>query len=223
VRGNVLTREPRLFRTDAEYRSDKAADVWALAATLFALRTGNYPFANAADVGARRRLNESIREGSISLDDASVRKAEQDRRISEEALKGGAQRKLDRRLDEHFRGKALELMKHALTFDDQARRPASHFAIEWAALANQLSAAEPHPDKESGKATVDLLREAEEFLRRVHARELSVTEKQLQRLVDELNLDATRQEDPRMETIKNLVQQVKRKKLYADQRLKAMN
>jgi serine/threonine protein kinase len=217
IRGNVLTREPALLLGTRQY-ADKAADVWALGATLLALRTGEYPFVPPADIEMRRKINQALHKGKMSNVVATQKKAELDKRAAERAGAPGAVTHLNANIEARFRGTAKVLMQEMLHFDASTRSSAAHFAREWSSLADRMSAGVRAPTEPKRKA--DRIREITHFLSLVENREISISERQLEIIAEELEHEAIRSEAK--DQAAQLIIRIKQRGFFADAKLQRL-
>ncbi len=120
--GSILTRAPELF--GRQKNCTKESDVWALGATLYALRTGNYPFALHEEWLARPSHSNKERERF----DAKVR---------ERARERGAEAQLKNRLETALPAGPRQLLGRMLHFDATKRPTAQDAHQRWEELITE--------------------------------------------------------------------------------------
>jgi serine/threonine protein kinase len=208
VRGSVLTRAPELFilkNGSDEPQCDYATDVWALGATLFALRTGEYPFVYRREVDERNTINNEWKNGRISFDESQRRKERIDKGVADRILKGDAEEDLKKRVHASLRGRAEEILLSMLSFDRSRRRDIQTCEAAFSDLANELAGAgavekKPSPNK------WDTIKNQ---LRAVERKEFVLTEKQIERIVAEYNRVKPEDSDKEIEsTLKKIKEQL---------------
>ena len=134
----ILSRAPELLLeggtdADAMLSYTKQSDIWALGATLFALRTGRYPFVNTAELAERATLSRQVAEGNISRADAQVHKAKLDKEVVAQAAARNAGSKLANEVARLFGGEMGALLTRMLSFGE---RPTIEECDEkWTAIA----------------------------------------------------------------------------------------
>ncbi len=174
----ILTRAPELFNSEARPLFNKEADIWALGATLFALRTGEYPFVHRSEVEERRGVNWQFVAGEISLDEAIKRKAHVDRNVGSRIGGAEAEAGLLSRIYATFRNKAEELIRGTLSFDPKQRPTVQVLLDEWSALANWSEGARVEREARPTNVAIQL----EKLLDACVAGEISLTSMQIDRL-----------------------------------------
>lgn len=117
----IVSRAPELLAEggsdpDASVNYTKAADVWALGATLLALRTGHYPFVYEADVAERATLNRKVADNEITPEDARERKIRLDSTVVARATARTAQDKIRKEVGRIFNGDVRDLFMDMLAF-----------------------------------------------------------------------------------------------------------
>ena len=118
VDGSMLTRAPELF-LDESQGATKASDVWALGATLFALRTGDYPFITKDKWRDRPQQGDDEKRREI---DANIKGA---------ALAWDAEQKIQGRLEKIFPSGPCKLMTKLLAFNPDTRPRAEEIKDWW--------------------------------------------------------------------------------------------
>lgn len=114
VKGTTLTRAPELFEESAV---TKSSDVWALGATLFALRLNEYPFVSAEEV-RNRPLGGSNRDRF-------------DQEVKRKALAKGSETRLQTKIRESFPEGVREILIDMLRFDPASRPSAEQSLAAW--------------------------------------------------------------------------------------------
>jgi serine/threonine protein kinase len=120
VLGTIFTRAPELFEEGA--RCDNSSDVWALGATLFALRTGDYPFVNKSEIEERRLINLQLRKELISEESARTQKQEIDNKVRDRITDAHAESELIERVHSTLRGRSKDILLSMLKFDKSSRQ-----------------------------------------------------------------------------------------------------
>jgi serine/threonine protein kinase len=119
VQGTTLTRAPELFAPDA--RCTKKSDIWALAAVLFALRTGgDYPF-----VTREEAKNRPLAGSKRAQFDTATRKKIADPK---------AAKILTGKVEREFPHGSKDLVLRMLAFEPSARPTAEECCQGWAKL-----------------------------------------------------------------------------------------
>ena len=197
VLGTILTRAPELFVAGA--KCDNVSDVWALGATLFALRTGDYPFVNKSEIEERRLINLKIREGSIDEREAQSRKRVVDAKIRDRIIRPEAEKELTGLIHGTFRGRTKDILSSMLRFNRDQRGPICAIEKSWSLLAREFAGttgtASTRPRKwEQIKIHLSAAMKNETLL----------TTKQLDKVISEYEVDK-----PSDQELKNLIRQVK--------------
>lgn len=203
VKGTILTRAPELFASSAKRKRGRgrkaepdataSADVWALGATIYALRTGTYPFVLQNEIEERRRINEKLKSSLANAADEKTRdmarreaeenKAKIDQSVTDRITSIYAESQLAARIEEHFKGPSAEIVKSMLIFDPQKRKTAGEYAEEWDAI---FAAADQLNVKEIGQISTTKYKDITSFAHRIANHEVTITHKQRQRLVEEI-------------------------------------
>lgn len=184
VRGTVFTRAPELFASSrgVPVQCDYVSDVWALGATLFALRTGDYPFVFQSEVQERALINKEVRSGKISEDDGRRRKEELNSIVLARILLPNAPMDLTERVHLSLRGRSEEILDSMLAFDREKRGNIQEIERAWSALAEELwSAGESKP--------VDKWDRIKSHVMLAKRKELVLTRRQIDRIIAEYNSD----------------------------------
>jgi len=196
VLGTILTRAPELFGAGA--KCDNRSDVWALGATLFALRTGDYPFVNKSEIEERRLINLKLREGNVEEQDAQERKRAIDAKIRDRITRAGAEHDLTERIHGTFRGRAKDILLSMLRFDPVQRASICEVEKSWSLLAREF-AGSMRPATRPGKWD-----QIKIHLNAVIQNETQFTTKQLDKIISEYETD-----NPQDQELRTLIRQVK--------------
>lgn len=215
VEGTIFTRAPELFARDGSPtlfsmdgepgRVSYPADVWALGATLFALRIGVYPFVHDNEIRARRALNAKIAQRKIRENAAEKEKREIDRSIASRVMRKGAPQVLSKRVQDALRGRAGEILNSMLSGEPNKRLAAREYVQQWGELCNELGGAGPVTTGRSDKWI-----QIAQQLTAVKQREFSLSRKQLERLISEVKrAQGDDPNNPIFKQIDTLLRQVK--------------
>lgn len=173
MKGTIFTRAPELL--DEKQAHTKACDVWALGATLFALRTGDYPFVNAHEAAERRPLAEKAREGILSREEEERREA-----MNKAIMARYDCGKLKERTMAAFPGEPGEVLCKMLEFDVGLRPAAEECALIW----NDLLLNWINPPKEHEETRPEALSSLEGYLTAVCHGRIGITDKQWDAVTD---------------------------------------
>lgn len=206
IRGSVLTRSPELFHHEA--RCDFASDVWALGATIFALRSGEYPFVLPNEVETRKSINKRLKLGEISREEARNQKDQLDKIVADRIANPDAWENLRTRVHERVRGSAERIVLGMLDFDPVRRLNIEAIERGWTDFAESLSG------KTAGSPDghlVDRWEIAQRQLEAAKRRELVFTYEQIERLISEFQGDETLKKGApaRTDQLKSLLEEVK--------------
>lgn len=116
----------------------KSADVWALAATLLALRSGDYPFASAEDVKTRGAMNDDLAKGRITRSQAQVMKTPLNEEVHRRSRMSDAESQLMARVRQYFAGNIADLLCEMLQFSPAGRNPIAEYERRWSEVAEAL-------------------------------------------------------------------------------------
>lgn len=208
VECTILSRAPELFGDQTTFTT--AADVWALGATLFALRTGRYPFVEPTEMQLRRDVNDRLAAGEITASDATKAKEDIDRNIGQRARRANAKVILFGQIDQLFSPQVAGPLKEMLSFDPSERQEIRHYAETWTEISAYMSGVGPPPDC-TGKWN-----QIRRMLTSVLHGELPLTVKQFGRLATEWSQEkdaiVTKQEMTAMEieALEGLLTQTKK-------------
>jgi serine/threonine protein kinase len=205
IRGSVLTRSPELFQDNA--KCDFSSDVWALGATIFALRSGEYPFVLNNEVEARKIINGRVKLGEISRAKAQLQKNELDEIVASRISKPDAWSSLQSRVHSMLRGAAEEIVLAMLQFDPKRRLDIEGSELKWSNLAKELSGKSTAASATRG---IDRWEVAKRQLEAARRQELVFTHGQIERLIAEFDRDESlRAESAKSASIKKLIEEVK--------------
>lgn len=205
IRGSVLTRSPELFRERAQ--CDFSSDVWALGATIFALRSGEYPFVLGNEVEARKTISQRLKLGKISRTEAQSQKNELDKIVASRISKSDAWSSLQSRIHSMLRGAAEEVVLAMLEFDPKQRIDIEASEAKWSDLAKELSGKTTGATPRHG---IDRWEMAKRQLDAARRQELLFTPGQIERLIAEFNRDESLHTDStKCASIKKLLEEVK--------------
>ncbi len=187
VEGTILTRAPELFADGAKHT--KACDVWSLGATLFALRTGKYPFVADHEIAARRAIVEEQRTGKLTKAAATARKAEIDQEIKKRYQHPKAEPELKEKVRAALPGKSADALLQMLRFN-RARRPAAKACAElWARLVTEwMSPAQ----SSTASAQSEVVTSLKEYFAAFFAGEIELSDRQMRQaksLIAEIEKD----------------------------------
>lgn len=208
IRGNIFTRAPELFDDHSLFGSvtpTLMTDVWALGATIFALRFGEYPFVHPGEIQERKNLNQLLKTGEISADDAEVRKEELRLRVTERIRRPKAFTSLRAQISKEISGRAADILTSMLSFEAVARPEAAVCADNWGKLARELGGISPSlaPDR-------DKWHEIAANLESVKRGDMLVTRKQIERLAAELHEERYRDRDnSELRSVESLIIEIK--------------
>ncbi|MGE3367112.1 MAG: hypothetical protein AB7I34_27150, partial [Rhizobiaceae bacterium] len=188
VRGTIFTRAPELFVEGEEVHCDHASDIWALGASLLALRTGKYPFVHNSEVDERKNINEEMRAGKLSRDDAQKRKLILDEKVRERILASSAKDDLRRQVHESLRGRPEELLLQMLDFEKLERKTIRYFDKGWSGIAQELGGSRSQ-EKNGDSARSEKWQSIMDHVHLVERKELVLTAKQIDRIITEYRRD----------------------------------
>jgi serine/threonine protein kinase len=177
VLGTIFTRAPELFTDGA--KCDTKTDVWALGATLFALRTANYPFVNDDEIAERRLINSQLRTGAMQEDEARRRKEEIDAKVRERIMRSSSEAELAEKVHETIRGRSKDILLSMLRFDRSERSSIQDAEGSWSLLARDLLPVTPEPIRRSKWDQIKAHLEA------VERNETRLTTKQLDKIISD--------------------------------------
>lgn len=206
VKGTILTRAPELFGSpnvegvrksgSNSLKATKAADVWALGATIFALRTGTYPFVLKNEIVERRRIGEQLKEDLLKLNseadrDVAREKAQSlkdriDEQVKNRILENNAESELIANIIKNFKGSSQDILKSMLSFNPASRMSAEEYAERWDSIWNSS-------EKLSSEITLSPAGKLDQILHyanRVFMKEVNITYRQRHRLLEEIDREA---------------------------------
>jgi len=192
--GTILTRAPELLM-DRKKCCNKLSDVWALGATLFALRTGFYPFVKTQEIDGR----PSMGTGRTTFE--KIVKT----RCSEE----NAEKELLSAVDSFFDNKTAAVLKEMLVFNVQSRATGENLVILWENLYKDIIFSFDGNKKPIGTNIVNKFSEIECFLNGFINHEFSITEKKWQALCNEINEVLKDLDIKQKQILKNLLAKAK--------------
>ena len=184
IRGNIFTRAPELFTDDGfltKLRPKFSSDVWALGATLYALRFGEYPFVHRSEIDERNQINERVRDGALSAAVATERKNAIRDVVGKRIGRAGAFDWLSSRIANEIGGSAADILVSMLSFSEDARPSALVFAEKWGNLARDLGGSVAEVSTSPNK-WIDIGQNLNSVLRK----EMTITRKQIERLATEI-------------------------------------
>ncbi len=197
-RGTILTRAPEIFKDSLV---NKQSDVWALGATLFAVRTGEYPFVHSLEIGTRPS-------------DGSERRAFDDK-IKSRAMAPNAEQTLQERVSALLPKEVTEVLIRLLAFDPSKRLTMEEAVTEWERLI-KTCLRPSKPRAEGQNPDQRLLTELTAFLLAASKREIGLTARQWERAVmaveglrKNLGDEATQEVQTLLNSVKELREQGK--------------
>ena len=162
--GSVLTRAPELFQGGSVSYTTQA-DVWALGATLLALRSGRYPFASSSDWKNRPPADK---KGQPS-------RAHFEKLVCERALKKTAGDGVSSLIADAFPDQLKSIMDRLLSFSPTNRPTARDARDEWARLLEDwFSPSTPRLENEDTAVVLEL----EQYLDNVAKRRIGMSPRQ---------------------------------------------
>jgi serine/threonine protein kinase len=208
IRGNVFTRSPELFDEGGLLRVLRprfSSDVWALGATLYALRFGEYPFVHRSEIERRNQINVDFKSGKLNQEEAKKLKDSITDQARVRSAKSNAFDVLSKKAKSQLSGTAGDILVSMLEFDEKSRRTAESYAEEWARLARDLggviASSSDNPNK---------WEEIEQNLQSVLKKDLAITRKQIERLATELRDEKKRKlENPALKAAETLITKIK--------------
>jgi len=161
----ILTRAPEFLRSEAAGRPlqfTKGGDIWGLGATLFALRTGEYPFVDGKEAAERASLGELLATRQINQQEYQDRKAGLDADIRRRVADRNAEADLLAKIDAVWTEGARRVMREMLRFGNAARESADYFQRQWTLLADDfMTPASTDEPVTPQKAICDFLKSVE--------------------------------------------------------------
>lgn len=215
IRGNIFTRAPELFRDEGmlKLRPKFPSDVWALGATLYALRFGEYPFVHRSEIDERAQINLRLHSGAIDESQAAASKDALKSSVAKRISRKGAYENLKNRIEAQIGGGAAQILSSMLNFNESARKTALEYSEDWAVLARELGGATSKAGAASNK-----WEDIEENLKSVLRSEMAITGKQLERLAGELRTErrnGNERERAALRAIEILITKIKTKEREA--------
>jgi serine/threonine protein kinase len=198
ILGTIFSRAPELFEDGA--KCDFISDVWALGATLFALRTGDYPFIDKNDIHERKLINSAFLKGEITLEVVKERKGKIDSKVQDRIKRESAEQELMDRIHGTFRGRSNEILSSMLKFNREERANIGDIERSWSSLAREFAGSiGPSVVRHSGK-----WEQIKNHLRAVAQNETRLTRKQLDKIISDYDV-----EKPADEELKQFLKAVK--------------
>jgi serine/threonine protein kinase len=207
VRGNIFTRAPELFEGGLlrVFRPRYSSDVWALGATLYALRFAEYPFVHRSEIEQRKQVNADLKARRISAVKAGEQKTAIQDQVYKRTIKSNAFENLSKKIAGEIGGRASEILISMLDFDEKLRRPADSYAEDWARLARDLGGVVA-----STSSSPDKWGEIEQNLQAVLKMELAITRMQMERLAAEIREEKKKRPDnDEVKSIESLITKIK--------------
>jgi serine/threonine protein kinase len=177
----IFTRPPEVLATSVggPIEFPQSGDVWSLAATLYALRSGDYPFATKEDVRARARINDALARKAISREQAAAAKEPLNEEVVERALAMGAEARIFSAVRGFFAGSISEILCEMLTFDPKRRKPIADYEKAWGEIAESFASPSTAGPREAAWPRV------EQVLTAFERGDLSLTPKQVEKVLQE--------------------------------------
>jgi serine/threonine protein kinase len=188
---------------------DKSGDIWALGATLFALRSGHYPFVNSDEMSERMKLGQQLAQNKVSREDYRKLKAPLDERVRALALDPAAEARLHREIKLYFDGRALSLLCEMLSFEPTERPDADSLEGEWAELAASFARPAEQPVRSRPNSAKASWSATTEFLKAVLQGKISITPSQVQNCIADWEKLNANPAEPRDEGVDAFLEEVK--------------
>jgi serine/threonine protein kinase len=203
--GTIFTRAPELFAKKAS--CDSKSDVWALGATLFALRSGDYPFVDRNEIEERRLINRDLRNSKVGEDDAQKRKQAIDVKIRERITRVGAEEDLIERVNHILRGRSRDVLLSMLKFDKEERAAIEQVEGNWTLLAREFAGSVGPTDRRSSSKWDQI----KLHLGAVEQNETRLTIKQLDKIISDYDNDRTGDEEleRRIKAVKQMLSETR--------------
>ena len=205
VKGTLFTRAPELFVSSEEAdqpKSDFASDVWALGATLFALRSGDYPFVLRSEVQQRASINLAVRTGELTDEEGRQKKSALDELVARRICDKNAAESISSRVHSMLRGRHEEVLLAMLAFDRNQRKEIQHFEKIWSSLAEELGRTTP-PRPE----LADKWQKIRQHLVLAEKKELVLTPGQINRIVSLYEINSPKDEAGELKKLLQLLKE----------------
>lgn len=204
----IFTRPPEVLRATADDevggQFSQRGDVWSLAATLYALRSGDYPFATKEDVASRAALNEALASGEMDRDQAAVAKEPLNRAVLQRAGAKGAEQRVEAAVRGFFAGAAADVLCEMLSFDVEARKSIGDYERSWGEIAESFASPSRTPHLlETSWSRV------EQILMAFERGDLLLTPKQVERILQEWRTSSTGEADSMESRLAGLIPRAK--------------
>lgn len=199
AKGTIFTRAPELFKKGNP--RTMACDIWSLGATIFALRTGKYPFVERTEVSERNEIAHKLREGRIAELEAHESKERMNASIKVRYNRPVAEQELMTRVGSAIPGEPADILRKMLCFDPKSRPTAEECAVWWESILFRW--VNPSPTSAAAGETAQLLSSLEAYLGAIENGQIGLTNRQWDKV-------ANAWERVRSTTDKDSMEQIKR-------------